>query len=46
MRCPAQTGAADPPGALPAISPEWLEEFEAAAHRPLRTRWRYAFIRT
>jgi len=25
---------------------EWLEEFEAAARRPLRTRLRYAFIRT
>ena len=28
------------------ISPEWLEEFEAAARRPLETRLRYAFIRT
>ena len=25
---------------------EWLEEFEAAARRPLRQRMRYAFIRT
>ena len=25
---------------------EWLEEFEAAARRPLRTRMRYAFIKT
>ena len=24
----------------------WKEEFEAAARRPLRTRFRYAFIRT
>ena len=24
----------------------WLEEFEAAARRPLSTRFRYAFIRT
>jgi len=24
----------------------WLAEFEAAAHRPLATRFRYAFIRT
>jgi hypothetical protein len=29
-----------------AIPPEWLEEFEAAARRPLKTRFRYAFIRT
>lgn len=28
------------------IPPEWLEEFEAAARRPLETRMRYAFIRT
>ena len=25
---------------------EWLEEFEAAARRPLATRLRYAFIHT
>jgi hypothetical protein len=25
---------------------EWLAEFEAAARRPLRQRFRYAFIRT
>ena len=25
---------------------EWIEEFEAAARRPLETRFRYAFIRT
>ena len=25
---------------------EWLEEFEAAARRPLRTRMKYAFIHT
>jgi hypothetical protein len=25
---------------------DWLEEFEAAARRPLATRFRYAFIRT
>ncbi len=24
----------------------WIREFEAAARRPLRTRWKYAFIRT
>lgn len=28
------------------IPPEWLEEFEAAARRPLKTRFRYAFIKT
>ena len=28
------------------IPAEWLAEFEAAARRPLRTRMRYAFIRT
>ncbi len=28
------------------IPPEWLQEFEAAARRPLETRMRYAFIRT
>lgn len=29
-----------------AIDPEWLAEFDAAARRPLRQRFRYAFIRT
>jgi len=24
----------------------WIREFEAAARRPLSTRWRYALIRT
>ncbi len=28
------------------IPPEWLEEFEAAARRPLEVRLRYAFIKT
>jgi hypothetical protein len=28
------------------IPAEWLAEFEAAAKRPLKTRFRYAFIRT
>jgi len=28
------------------IPREWLEEFEAAARRPLETRFRYAFIKT
>jgi hypothetical protein len=30
----------------PRIPPDWLAEFEAAARRPLETRFRYAFIRT
>ncbi len=28
------------------IPKEWLEEFEAAARRPLKQRLRYAFIKT
>lgn len=34
--------------ALPqsSIPPDWLAEFEAAARRPLETRFRYAFIHT
>ena len=28
------------------IPPDWLGEFEAAANRSLRTRFRYAFIKT
>jgi len=28
------------------IPPDWLEEFEAAAQRPLEHRWKYAFIKT
>ena len=28
------------------VDPDCLAEFEAAARRPLATRWRYAFIRT
>lgn len=35
-----------PPSDEAAIPAEWLSEFEAAARRPLRTRMRYAFIRT
>ena len=38
----ACSGQAEPP----AIPAEWLAEFEAAARRPLRTRFRYAFIKT
>ncbi|NQU19932.1 MAG: hypothetical protein HQ567_01510 [Candidatus Nealsonbacteria bacterium] len=33
-------------GRIAEIPPEWLEEFEAAARRPLRERFRYAFIKT
>ena len=33
-------------GALGDIPPDWLAEFEAAARRPLETRFRYAFIHT
>jgi hypothetical protein len=42
------TAAHSPPAsAAPGEIPqEWLDEFEAAARRPLKTRWRYAFIRT
>lgn len=29
-----------------AVPAEWLDEFEAAARRPLETRMRYSFIRT
>ena len=29
-----------------AIPKEWIEEFEAAAKRPLEVRLRYAFIKT
>jgi hypothetical protein len=28
------------------IPNKWLEEFEAAARRPLAQRWKYAFIHT
>ena len=33
-------------GKLSDIPQEWLEEFEAAARRPLKQRFRYAFIKT
>ncbi len=33
-------------GKLSDIPREWLEEFEAAARRPLKQRFRYAFIKT
>lgn len=38
--------AAGPSGSSDAVSQEWLEEFEAAARRPLEVRFRYSFIRT
>ncbi|MCC6699856.1 MAG: hypothetical protein IT365_29810 [Candidatus Hydrogenedentes bacterium] len=34
------------PNPLDDIPAEWLAEFEAAARRPLKTRFRYAFIHT
>jgi hypothetical protein len=37
---------APPSHALASIPREWLEEFEAAARRPLETRCKYAFIQT
>jgi hypothetical protein len=30
----------------PLIPKEWLDEFEAAARRPLAVRWEYAMIKT
>ena len=30
----------------PAIPPDWLADFEAAARRPLKDRFKYAFIKT
>jgi hypothetical protein len=41
---PARSCEAGSPSAE--IPRQWLEEFEAAARRPLRERFRYAFIRT
>jgi len=35
--------AADQP---PAIDPDWLKDFEAAAKRPLELRMRYSFVKT
>jgi hypothetical protein len=34
------------PNVLASIPSEWLDEFEAAARRPLAQRFRYAFIKT
>jgi len=42
-----ETSLEDPRSAAErAGADEWLEEFEAAARRPLETRMRYAFIHT
>jgi hypothetical protein len=41
-----QTAAKEKTAAKETIPPEWLEEFEAAGRRPLKTRFRYAFIHT
>jgi hypothetical protein len=52
MNAPFATAASgtDPSKGLAAASPaipaDWLADFEAAAHRPLETRFRYAFIKT
>ncbi len=43
VRAPRDAG---PSGSSGAVSREWLEEFEAAARRSLKVRFRYAFIRT
>jgi hypothetical protein len=37
------TRCGEPSSSIPA---DWLAEFEAAARRPLRTRLRYAFVKT
>ena len=41
-----ETNGDDARGPAERIPREWLEEFEAVARRPLRTRMRYAFIKT
>jgi len=40
---PQPLDVVDPDATIPM---EWLAEFEAAAQRPLKTRFRYAFIHT
>lgn len=42
----AQHHADEHPATSSGIPHEWLEEFEAAARRPLKQRLRYAFIKT
>jgi len=44
--CARDARAEEPAAMGESIPHEWLEEFEAAARRPLRTRVRYAFIKT
>lgn len=41
-----KNGNGETPDCEAYIPPEWLAEFEAAARRPLATRFRYAFIHT
>jgi hypothetical protein len=36
----------DDPRDVERVDPAWIEEFEAAARRPLELRLRYAFIKT
>jgi len=47
MSAPLQNRPEQPRSAEESVIPAaWLEEFEAAARRPLATRMKYAFIRT
>ena len=46
MHARLYTGAVSDQEDGPSIPTEWLEEFEAAARRPLPLRFRYAFIKT
>lgn len=48
MVAPRSSTQPEPVGidALRSIPREWLEEFEAAARRPLEQRLKYAFIKT
>jgi len=43
---PSSVDSSPTPAMYEDISRQWLEEFEAAARRPLKTRFRYAFIKT
>jgi hypothetical protein len=43
---PGDSREADSAAGAGEIPREWLEQFEAAARRPLRQRFRYAFIKT
>ncbi len=42
----SQSKPADTTSNPPHIPAEWLAEFEAASRRPLRERFKYAFIKT